>query len=406
MDDENEKTEVTLTPELKAQFDSVGEAVTALRAKVDEMEAAKAKPDGIDEDQLKRMNDTIDKAEDSIKLLEKAQKREIRGEVKPESADAQASDEYKQALDVYFRKGNAAPLQAIQAKAMSVNSDADGGYTVTPEMSATISKVIQEFSPIRPIASVETIGSDRMQLLVDKDEAGAGWVGETASRPATDTPQLGLLEFPVHEMYAEPNVTQKLLDDSNINIEDWVASKVADTFAEKEGLSFISGDGVNSPRGFLTYADGTDYGQIEQIANGHATVLSADSILNLVYGIKDSYARNGTFVMKRASIGQVRLLKESTTNAYIWQAGLQAGQPSTLAGAPVVEAQDMPVIGNGTLPIAFGDFRRGYQIVDRIGVRVIRDELTAKPFIKFYTTKRVGGGVKNFEAIKLLKMSA
>lgn len=397
--------EVSMTPDVKAEFEKVNHAVAALREKNDET-IAKGIKDALDGEHLQRINNAIDDHQTKLDNLVKTLSRKDKGVDSGETAERhQARGEYKAAFNTYLRKGRDDGLVNLQAKAMSISSDEDGGYTVTPEMSDTISKVIQEFSPMRSVANVQTISSDSLDILVDKDLQGAAWTGETETRSDTATPGFGKVNIPTHEMYASPKATQKLIDDSSVDIESWIAEKVAERFAVLEGAAFVSGDGNSKPRGILTYTAGTAYGEIEQIANGHATTLSADSIVKLYYGLKEAYAANSTFMMKRSTIQTVRLLKESTTNAYIWQPGLAAGHPDTLLGRPVAEATDMPAISSAALPIAIGDFRRGYQIVDRLGVRVLRDPFTDKPFIKFYTTKRVGGGVMNFEAIKLLVMS-
>jgi len=404
MPQENTTVEVAITPELKAKFDEMGTMVEALRKKNDQLEAQRQK-DGITKEELNRINEAVSSQETTIKQIETALQRKDKGSLDGTASDVDAT-EYKAAMSSYLRKGNDTAIAELQAKAMSVNSEEDGGYTVTPEMSGNISKVIQEISPMRQLASVETIGSDSLLVLVDKDLMGYEWVGETEDGGDTDTPGFGKIEIKVHELAATPKATQKLLDDSSLDIEAWLANKVSETFAKGEAASFINGDGVGKPSGILNYADGTTYGKIERINAGSTTAITADNIYDLFYGLKDDYASNASFLMKRATLKNVRLLKEATTNAYIWQPGLAAGQPQTLAGQPVQECVDMPAVASGAVPIAFGDFRRGYQIVDRVGVRVLRDPFTSKPFVKFYTTKRVGGAVINFEAIKLLEMAA
>ncbi len=320
--------------------------------------------------------------------------------------------QYKSAFRNYIRKNNAG--SAIEEiKALSVGSDPDGGYTVTPDLSGRISSLIRDTTPMRQVANVVTIGTDALEGIQDLNEATSGWVGETENRSETTSPKIGEYRIPVHEQYAEPRATQKLLDDSMFNAEEWLAGKIAERLSRMENEAFVTGNGVRKPRGFLTYAAGTPsasgFNVIEQIASGGAGAFASsnpgDALINLVYALKSGYRDNAVFMMKRATLAEVRKLKDAQGN-YLWQPDFQQKQGGTLLGFNVVEAEDMPSIGANSLSIAFGDFKAGYQIVDRQGIRVLRDSFTAKPYVKFYTTKRVGGDVVNFEAIKLLKFSA
>lgn len=384
--------------------------------------------DPLTENTIKQINDFLDgvgdKKENIINMksigerftaLEAAVARTAKGVGGSDKATPAEVKAYSDAFVSFLRKGtepaNFTELQgkayeALGQKALSVNSDPDGGYTVTPQMSATIIKNVFESSPIRALASVETISTDSLEFLDDHDEAGAGWTGETTTVTETTTPTLAKRNIPVHELAAEPRATQKLLDDSGINIEQWLANKVADKFARTEATAFVSGDGVGKPRGFLTYAAGTSWGQIEQVNSGTSGVITADGLIKLLYSLKEDYSRVASFLMNRVSVRDVRLLKENTTNQYIWQPGLKNNNlVDTLLGLPCYMATDMPVAAANSLSIALADWRRAYQIVDRLGIRVTRDPFTAKPFVKFYTTKRVGGDVLNFEAIKLQKLA-
>jgi HK97 family phage major capsid protein len=212
------------------------------------------------------------------------------------------------------------------------------------------------------------------------------------------------------ELYAMPAATQVLLDDAQVDTEAWLASEVQTVFAEQESTAFVTGNGTNKPKGFLSYtnvADGSfSWGNIGYVATGvsagFAASNPADNLLDLAYAPKQAYRANGSWVMNRKTESTIRKFKDTTRN-YIWQPGTVAGAPATLFGYPVVESEDMPDIAANSYSVAFGDFARGYLIVDRAGIRVLRDPFTAKPYILFYTTKRVGGGVQNFEAIKLLK---
>lgn len=360
--------------------------------------------DPLTEDYLSKINYALDNYKERLMRVETAMSRPGLAVSGMERNDTVLS-EHKAAFCQYLRKGAESDLIHLEQKALSVGSDPDGGYLVTPSISENIVRTVFETSPLRKIASVEVISSDSLEIIEDKDEADAGWTTETGTRSDTDAPQIAKKTIPVHELYAQPKATQKLIDDASIDIEAWLAEKLADVFSRKENTAFINGDGVGKPRGILTYDAGTSWGEIEQIHSGVSATITADGIIKLYYALKEDYATRSTFLMNRASVQAVRLLKESTTDQYLWQPGLAAGAPDTLLGVPVIQAADMPTPNTDTLSVAFGDFSQAYQIVDRTGIRVLRDPFTDKPFIKFYTTKRVGGDVTNFEAIKLLKLA-
>jgi HK97 family phage major capsid protein len=340
---------------------------------------------------LSKISEAMDNTKGRMERIETAISRPELGESEFKSASPHVS-EYKKAFCNYLRKGMDANLERLQTKALSVGSDPDGGYLVTPTMSQKIAKAIFETSPMRALASIETISTDSLDMIDDHNDITSGWVSETASISETSTAQLAKRNIPVFALYAQPKATQKLIDDAAIDIEAWLADKIADNFSRKENTAFIGGDGVSQPRGILTYAAGTAWGKIEQINSGTSATITADGLIKVYYGLKDAYARNATFLMNRASVQAVRLLKEATTNQYLWQPGLALGQP------------DMPVSAANSLSVAVGDFKTAYQIVDRQGIQVLRDPFTEKPYVKFYTTKRVGGDVVNFDAIKLLKL--
>ena len=326
-------------------------------------------------------------------------------------ADLGAYRQYKSALSGYIRKNNAGSSHE-EYKALSVGSDPDGGFWITPDMSGRIVSLIRETSPMRQVANVVTIGTDALEGVNDLDEATSGWVGETESRSETASPKIGEWRIPVHEQYAEPRATQKLLDDALFNVEEFLAGKIAEKLARMENTAFVNGNGVKKPRGFLTYASGTPsssaFSVIERVATGAAGAFAStnpgDALIGLVYSLKSAYRDNAVFMMKRQTLADVRKLKDGNGN-YLWQPDFQTRQGGTLMGFTVIEAEDMPSIAADSLSIAFGDFKAGYQIVDRMGIRILRDSFTAKPYVKFYTTKRTGGDVVNFEAIKLLKFA-
>jgi HK97 family phage major capsid protein len=321
--------------------------------------------------------------------------------------------EHAKAFDAYIRHGEATGLKRLEAKALSAGSDADGGFLVPEETEREIGRRLSQVSPIRAIAGNRQVSGNvyRKPFLITG--AASGWVGETAARPQTDSPTLAELSFPTMELYAMPAATQTLLDDSAVNIDEWIAAEIDTVFAEQEGTAFVSGDGVNKPKGFLAYdtvEEGDwEWGNLGFVPSGAAGAFAAsdpsDALVDLVYALKAGYRQNGTFVMNRRTQAEVRKLKDDSGN-YIWQPPAVAGGQATLMGFPLAEAEDMPDITANSLSIAFGDFRRGYLVVDRMGVRVLRDPYSAKPYVLFYVTKRVGGGVADFDAIKLLKFAA
>lgn len=319
-------------------------------------------------------------------------------------------DAYKAAFDTFLRKGEEV-MGVDERKALSVGTDPDGGYVVNPDLSGRIVLKVFESSPMRAYASMQVISSDALEGLFDLNEASSGWVGETDSRAETNTPQLGKWRIPAHELYAKPKATQKLLDDASINMEAWLAAKVSEKFARDEANAFVVGSGVNKPRGFLTYTAGTTLpGTIERFdtgANGafDAAPNGGDVLINALYGLKQQYRANATWFMNRATLKLTRKLKDSD-GAYLWSPGIAAGQPASLLGYPVASFEDMPDPATDSLSIAVGDMREAYQIVDRIGIRTLRDPYSAKPYVEFYTTKRVGGDVVNFEAIKLIEFTS
>ena len=364
----------------------------------------KGNADPLYNEHLAKINSALDNHKSRMSAIETAVSRPtVLGD--GYKASSPYVGEYKKAFTTYLRKGMDAGLEQMESKALSVGSDADGGYTVTPAMAENIVKAINEFSPMRQLAAVETISTDSLEIIQDYDEAAAGWTTETGAVSDTNTPQIAKKTIAVHELYAQPKATQKLVDDSAIDIEFWLSEKVSEVFTRLENASFINGDGAGQPKGILDYAAGTSWGQIEQLNSGTDGALTADSLVELYYSLQEDYATRATFLMNRSVVQAARLLKESTTDQYMWQPGLAAGADDTLLGVPVRQATDMPIAASDSLSVAIADFSRAYQIVDRIGIRTLRDPFTDKPFVKFYTTKRVGGDVVNFDAIKLLKLA-
>lgn len=264
---------------------------------------------------------------------------------------------------------------------------------------------------MRQIASVQTISGAGFRKLFSAQGFGSGWVGETAPRPQTSTPTFGHLDYTPGEIYANPGATQQMLDDAAINLEQWIASEIEAEFAYQEGIAFVAGDGVNKPSGVLTYAEGGSkatahpWGPIPTITAASATAITADELIDLVYSLPGQAAQNARLVANRNTLASIRKLKDGQGN-YLWQPSFTEGQPQNVLAYPVTEMAAMPDVAPGAMPVAFGDFRRGYLIVDRTGVRVLRDPFTNKPYVHFYTTKRVGGGLLNPEMLRVLRMAA
>jgi HK97 family phage major capsid protein len=312
----------------------------------------------------------------------------------------------------FIKSGDKSGFAELESKGMMVGSDPDGGYAVIPEFSSSITASLKEMSPIRTLADVRQISTDALEEIYDVADATADWVGEVTARTETDTPDLGKWRIPANEIYAMPKASQQLLDDAAINIGEWLVSKVTTRFAQKEGSAFISGNGAGKPRGILSYAtaatsDATRaWGVIQHVVTGvdgdFAVSAKGDKLIDLQAELKAGYRANAVWLMNRRTAAAVRKFKDGQSN-YLWQPSTQANQPDMLLGHRIVLDEEMPDVGSGTYPIAFGDFKRGYTIVDRLGIRVLRDPYSAKPYVLFYCYARVGGDVTNFEAIKLLK---
>jgi HK97 family phage major capsid protein len=311
----------------------------------------------------------------------------------------------------YMRSGDVAGL--VEGKSLSAGTNADGGYVVPEQTEAHIDRLLTQASPIRAIAGVRQTSAAVFRKPVSRGGAASGWVTETAARPETTSPSLDLIDFPTAELYAMPAATSQLLDDAMVDIDQWLAEEVRDVFAAQESAAFVSGDGINKPRGFLDYTKAVEgvqaWGELGYVATGTSAGFDAtdpgDALIDLIYAPKTGYRARGRFVMNRSTVSAVRRFKDGDGN-YLWQPSLSDAGASTLLGYPVTEAEDMPDIGADSFSIAFGDFQKGYLILDRQGVQVLRDPYSAKPYVLFYTTKRVGGGVQNFDALKLLKFGA
>jgi HK97 family phage major capsid protein len=315
-------------------------------------------------------------------------------------------------VESYLRKG----LESgVELKAMAGTTEAAGGYAVPEELDAQIGRLLTSISPIRAIANVVRVGSAGYRKLVTAGGTPSGWVSETAGRPETATPTFIEVAPPFGELYANPAASQAMLDDAAFDVEAWLASEIATEFARAEGSAFVSGNGVNRPRGFLAgatsaQADGSrPFGTLQTLATGTTGAFPAnhpgDKLIDLVQTLRPPYRQGAVFVMNSATASIIRKFK-TATGGFLWQPSVIAGQPDSLLGYPVVEAEDMPDVAADSLSVAFGNFRVGYLIAERTETQILRDPYTNKPFVHFYATKRVGGQVANSEAIKLLKFSA
>jgi len=312
-------------------------------------------------------------------------------------------------VDRYLRQG----LEAgVELKSFSGASGAAGGYAVPREIDQLIDATLKSISPIRAIANVVRTGTAGYRKLVTAGGVVSGWASETGSRGETGTPTFNEIVPPSGELYANPAASQAMLDDAQFDVEGWLAGEIAREFANAEGSAFVNGNGTNKPKGFLTYTATSEadsvraFGSLQYVASGAAGAFPAsspqDKLIDLVQSLRAPYRQGAVFVMNSATLASVRKMKTSD-GAFLWSPSLAAGQPATLLGYPVVEAEDMPDIAAGSLSIAFGNFQAGYVIAERSETSILRDPYSNKPFVNFYAVKRIGGAVANSEAIKLMK---
>ena len=312
--------------------------------------------------------------------------------------------EYTEAFSMHFRKGE------VQAS-LNKGSAAEGGYLAPTEWDRSITDRLVVVSPMRSLCAVQQISTNGFSKLFNNRGTTSGWVGETAARPETAGPGFGSLTYNTGELYANPAATQQMLDDSAVNLEAWLAGEVETEFSLQEGIAFLTGNGTNKPNGLLTYITGGSnaaahpWGDIKTVKSGAAAALTADGLIDLVSELPGEYTGSAGAIMNRNTLKAVRKLKDGEGN-YLWQPSFQAGTPATLLGYGITEVAGMPDVAANSKPIVFGDFKRGYLIIDRVGVRVLRDQFTNKPYVHFYTTKRVGGGLLNPDVLKALTVAA
>lgn len=355
--------------------------------------------DPITAEKVERINDALTDLKSRLDGLAIASRRPALG-TSPETGARKAFNEF-------LRKGTVPT--GLEHKGLSEG----GGFVVPSEVEAMIDRVLPQISPMRAIASVRRIGAATLKKPFTTAGAESGWVAETDARSETDPPTLAELDFPTSELYAMPAATALLLDDSAADVEAWLAEEIQTVFAEQEGTAFVSGDGSGKLKGFLAYTKIADaswvWGDVGYVASGadgaFASSNPSDALINLIYAPRQAYRANASWVMNRKTEAAIRKFRDSAGN-YLWQPGQQAGTAATLMGYPIVGSEDMPDVASNSYSIAFGDFRRGYLIVDRVGIRILRDPYSAKPYVLFYATKRVGGGIQDFAAIKLMKFAA
>jgi HK97 family phage major capsid protein len=330
------------------------------------------------------------------------------------SAMSEPDAPHKKAFDAYLRSGDDDALRGLvlESKALSTAVAADGGYLVDPQTADTIRSMLVSTSSVRAIANVVQVEATSFDVLIDRSEVGSGWATETAAQAETSTPTIERISIRLHALSAMPKASQRLLDDSAFDVEGWLAGKIAHRFIRAEAAAFVSGDGIDKPKGFLLPPKVANtawtWGSLGYVPSGAAAdfpaVNAADSIVNLVYSLGADYRANATFVMNSKTAGAVRKMKDAD-GRFLWADSLQAGEPARLMGYPVLIAEDMPDIAANAFAIAFGDFNAGYTIAERPDLRILRDPFSAKPHVLFYATKRVGGDVTDFNAIKLLRFA-
>lgn len=399
---------------MPADIQDVKQVAEELGAKFDEfkqkndkrVEALEAEKGKLVE-QVETLNEKLGQLDDMKSALEK----ELAGMKRPDGTGTKAASEHKSAFMQFVRKGIDTGLGELQAKALQIGVDADGGYAVPEELDRNIIELLRDESPMRQVCNQIFVGTPDYKRLANLGGAGSGWVGETAPRPETSTPTLAQISAVMGELYANPQATQTSLDDMFFDVEGWLNSEVGREFSEKEGAAFLLGDGVNKPKGLLAYpfavaGDKTrPYGTLQRLVSGNAGAFNGDNLIDLVQAVKAGYRRAGVWMMNNLTVAYVRKLKDNEGN-YLWRPGLEVGQPSSLLGYGITENEDMPDIAADANALAFGDFKRAYTIVDRIGTRILRDPYTNKPYVGFYTTKRVGGMLVDSQAVKVLTLSA
>ena len=348
----------------------------------------------------------LEAQEDRMTMLDR--KTLSRGRA-PLSVEADAGAPHQKAFDAYVRHGDDGALRGLPLEGKAMTSTSDAGFLAAPTVALQVQEALNSMASLRRVANVVTVESANFEMLVDMGDIASGWATEAAAQAETGTGAVTRVVIPVHELSAMPKASQRLLDDAAFDVESWLAGRIADKFIRAEATAFISGDGTNKPKGFLTHARAANATatnvQIGTIASGatgdFAATNPANALIDLVYALGAQYRANATFVMNSKTAAAVRKMRD-TDGRFLWADSLAMGQPPQLLGYPVLLCEDMPDIANGSASIAFGDFKSGYTIVERPDLRVLRDPFSAKPHVLFYATKRVGGGVTDARAIKLM----
>jgi HK97 family phage major capsid protein len=415
--------------EIKSLIEAQGKAFEEFKkandARIDALKEGKATADldakiGKIESEMSK----LDEAKARLEKLEAKMARPGAFDGAKQDGETQAEAEYRRSFVGWMRKPSdyeatakamAAfkALESTKAAQTVTGTGSAGGFALPEVIERQIARLSVDISPIRSIATVRTVGSPDYKELFDVNGAGFEWLGETSTRNQTNTPDLAEVAPTFGLASAKPQASEESLDDLFFNVEEWLTMSAAEAIAQGEGAAFINGSGTNRPTGILagpapvTTADGSRaFGTLQYIASGQAAALptSADVFLDMVYGLRARYRNNARWLTSKAVLASLRKYKD-TTNQYLWQPALTAGQPATFMGFPIVEAEDMPAVAANAFPLAFGDFREGYLIADRVGMRITRDEITTPGFVKFYVRKRVGGRLRNTQAIKLLRIS-
>ncbi|GGC87383.1 phage major capsid protein [Halopseudomonas salina] len=399
--------------ELRTALTELGAAFQEFKKSNDERleKLSKGAPDPLMEGKVDALNAKLTELEAFKKATEDNLKKKNRPGTS--GADTETTAEHRKAFEGYVRKGRDDGLRELEQKAINLGTNEDGGFAVPEELDRNITQLERDASTMRMLANVITVGTEEYKKLVNIGGAGSGWVGETDARPETTSPKLAQIAPFFGEIYANPAVTQKSLDDIFFNVEGWLSEELSIEFAEQEGEAYVTGDGVKKPKGILAYpsAATTDkagtrpFGTIQFVTSGAAAALSdPDRLIDLVHSLKRGYRRNAVWLGNGLTLAALRKLKDTEGN-YLWRPGLEAGEPGILLGYRYEEDENMPDVAADSLPLAFGDIRRAYTIADVQGTRVLRDPFTNKPYVHFYTTKRVGGGLMDSTAIKLMKVA-
>lgn len=448
--------------EFKKVERTLEEIKTTFRDKVDTLERQSKKlgEDAVTKDEVKKLNDALDelkkKTNDEINALNRKANRQVVVTSDAKGAELETkhnyevsrwvglhaagirlySDqalkamvavdaakgapvraEYKRHFPTYLRMGKDG-ITPDEAKALSVGNSPAGGYFVEPFRAQTMVDKMYETSDLRALCQVQSISSNAYEEPIDRDEPTTGWVGEQSSRDETNTPETGMLIIPVHEQYALVKSTQNLLDDASVDVEAWLDRKVVDELGRQENTAFVTGNGVKQPRGFTSYttaatADASrSFGTLEHLATGASgafktrsgDVNPVDDFVDLLHKFKKGYRKNLRWGSNRVTMGAVRKMKDGQGNFIVDQRLAANGIVDTVLNYPWDEMPDMASYSTaGALSVVLADWSRAYIIIDRSGVRQLRDPFTSKGYVKFYTYKRVGGGVRDSDAIKFIK---